>query len=53
MDGGGVADSGEAVGDDDGSAALHEAVEGLLDCFVRTRCRGRRWLRPGGGWGRF
>jgi hypothetical protein len=31
MDHGGVADGGEAVGDDDGGAALHEAVEGLLD----------------------
>lgn len=31
MNGAGVADGGETVGDDDGGATLHEMIEGLLD----------------------
>ncbi len=41
VDHGGVADGGEAVGDDDGGAALHEAVEGLLDVLLGLAIEGR------------
>ena len=40
MDGAGVADGGKAVGDDDGGAALHEAVEGELDFLLGLAVEG-------------
>ena len=57
---GGVFDGGEAVGYDEGSAVLHQVVEGLLDQKFRLRVEGRsgfvedeyrRILEDGAGYG--